>query len=85
MVVGPRDLEEIGRGLVICEAIEYSRNLERHTGSHQNVSHASQHGAVKGRQMRELNFFQVVDSDRIIVAFARQDNLNKIGYDAKLL
>src|ERR1019366_5114449 len=43
------------------------------------------HGAVDGRQMRQLNFFQVIDSDWIVVALARQNNFNKIGYDAKLL
>ena len=79
------DLEEIGCGFVIGEAIEYSRNLERHSGPHQNVSHAREHGAVDGRQMRQLNFFQVIDSDRIVVAFARQKDFHKIGHDAKLL
>src|ERR1017187_1650799 len=34
--------------------------------------------------MRQLKFFQIVDADRIVVAFARQNDFNKIGYDTKL-
>jgi hypothetical protein len=35
-----RDLQEIGCGFVIHEAIEHSWNLQRYAGPHQNVSHA---------------------------------------------
>ena len=81
----PRDLEEIAGHFVICETIEDPRNLERHTGPHQNVAHARQHGAVDGRQMRKLNFFQIINSYRIIVAFACQKDFNKVSCDAKFL
>src|ERR1700687_5221643 len=70
---------------MICETIEDSRNLERHTGPHQNVSHAREHGAVDGRQMRELHFLQVIDSDRMVVALAGEKDFDKMGGHAKLL
>ena len=69
---------------MIREAIEYSRNLQRHSGPHQDISHTSEHGTVDGSEVRQLELFQVVDSDRIVVAFARQNDFDKICYDAKL-
>ena len=85
VILCPCDLQEIGCGFVICEAIEYAGNLEWHSCPHQHVSHACEHSAVDGRQMRQLNFFQVVDSHRIVVACTREKDFNKIGHDAKLL
>ena len=35
--------------------------------------------------MRELDFFQVVDSDGIVVPFAGKKNLDKVGDHAKLV
>ena len=70
---------------MICEAIKHSRNLERHSCPHQDISHASEHSAINGRQVRQLDFFQVIDSDWIVVSFTRQNDFNKIGYDTQFL
>ena len=84
VILCPGDVKGVGRRLVAGEAIEHARNLERHTGPHQNVPDAGEHRAIDGGQVRNLDFFQIVDTDGVVVAFACQRHFDEIGHDAQL-
>ena len=64
--------------------VQDSRNFQGNPCADQDVGYAGEHRAINGRQMRKLDFFQIIDADRPIVAFPGQKDLRKIGDDAKL-
>src|SRR5579859_503061 len=67
------------------QPVERAGNLQGNAGPYQNVLDARQHGAVKRRQMRDLELFQEVDAYGIAVALARQNYLHEVGGNAQLL
>ena len=66
------------------QAIEHARHAERNAGAHQHVVDAGEHRAVERRQVRHLDLLEIVDADRILVAFARQPDFDEVGDDAEL-
>ena len=69
---------------MLGQRVQGTRNPQRNAGSHQDVPHAGQHGAVQRRQVWNLNLLQIVHSHRVVVALARQGHLDEIGHDAQL-
>ena len=45
---------------------------------------AGQHRPVDGRQVRQLDLFEVVDADRLVVAASRKEHFDEVGDDAEL-
>src|ERR1700680_4955554 len=70
---------------MLGQALEHAWNLQGDTRTHQDITHSTQHGSVQGRQVRNLDFFQVIDANAITVAFASEKYLDKISDDAALL
>ena len=78
------DVQRVLRGLVFGQPIEHARHMEGDTRTHEDVAHSGEHGSVEGGQVGELHLFEVVDADRIGVAFAREKDFDKVGGDAEL-
>src|ERR1700722_4506243 len=81
---GAGNAEDVRCGIVASQEIKHSGNLQWNARAHEDITNTGEHRAIQGRQMRNLNFFQIVDSDRIFMAFASEKDFNKIGDDTKL-
>ena len=74
-------VQRIGRRLVPGQTIECLGNLERNPGADDHIAHAGQERTVERRQMRNLNFFEIIDADGVGVALACQPDLDEIRDD----
>ena len=57
----------------------------RDSGSDQDIVHAGEHCAVQRRECRRLDLLEVVDADRVGMAFFRQPDLDEVGHDQEVL
>ncbi len=71
----------LGRPLFgVC--VQNARDVKRDARAHQYISHARQHCAVDGREVRQLHLFKKIDADGIFVAFPREKDFDKVRDDA---
>ena len=81
---GASDCNLVRRRLVSLKSIEQARDTRNDSCSHQHERHAGQHGSVDRWQQRHLNLLEVVDSDRAVMPFAREEDLHEIADDGEL-
>ena len=80
----PDYMQRIRCGLMMDKSIQHPRNFHGDARAHQDITHSGKHGSIQGREMRHLDFFEVIDAHRIVVAFARKKHFHKIGHEAEL-
>ena len=83
-VLRARHVERIGGGLVLDIRVQYARDLERDARAHQDVANAREHRAVDRDEVRRLDLLEVVDPDRVGVAFAGEEDLHEVPEEAIL-
>ena len=73
-----------GGRLALGEKVESAGNGARYTGTHEDVIHLGEHGAVEGGERGELDLFKIVDANRSLMAFFGQKNFDEVGDDRQL-
>src|ERR1700688_3313939 len=69
---------------MIGQTVEHTRNVKGYASPHEHVPDACEHGSVQGRQVGNLNLLQKVDPHQMVMTFASQTYLDKVGNDAQL-